>query len=360
MGFPMTYDVIRAHRREIKAWISGVPVEEDAILQLRNIAVLDIVYPLVAVMPDVHLGKGATVGSVIPTRGAIIPAAVGADIGCGMIAQETSLKASDLPDSLAPLRAELEREIPVGNGPGGDWKSERRPGRVDTRLRDGALAQRLDAILAKHPKLRGDKLANQMGMLGGGNHFVEVRLDERDHVWVMVHSGSRGIGKIMGNSFIERAREGAVKKGLKLPDRDLACFCEGVDPEFDDYVEAVHWAQDYARANRATMMESVLEALRGALPPFTLGRHAVNGHHNSVEKQTHFGEAVWVTRKGARSFIVRGKGNADALCSCSHGAGRAMSLTEAKRRFTLDEHIAATAGVECRKDAGVIDETPMA
>ena len=377
LGFPMTYDVIRAHGREIKAWISGVPVEADAILQLRNIAALDIVYPHVAVMPDVHLGKGATVGSVIPTRGAIIPAAVGVDIGCGMIAQETSLTASDLPDSLAPLRAELERKIPVGNGPGGDWKPERRPGRVDKRLRDGSLVARLDAILAKHPKLRGDKLANQMGTLGGGNHFVEVCLDERDHVWVMLHSGSRGTGNIMGNYFIERAREGAIKKGLSLPDRDLAYFCEGVDPEFDDYVEAVHWAQDYARANRATMMESALEALRSVLPPFTLGRHAVNCHHNYVEKETHFGEAVWVTRKGAvrardgelgiipgsmgaRSFIVRGKGNADALCSCSHGAGRAMSRTEAKRRFTLDEHIAATAGVECRKDAGVIDETPMA
>lgn len=215
LGFPMTYDVIRAHRREIKAWISGAPVEEDAVLQLRNIAVLDIVYPHVAVMPDVHLGKGATVGSVIPTRGAIIPAAVGVDIGCGMIAQETSLKASDLLDSLAPLRAELEREIPVGNGPGGDWKSERRPGRVDTRLRDGALAQRLDAILAKHPKLRGDKLANQMGTLGGGNHFVEVRLDERDHVWVMVHAGSPGDRQDHGQLLHRAGPRGGGEEGVE-------------------------------------------------------------------------------------------------------------------------------------------------
>jgi tRNA-splicing ligase RtcB len=373
----MTYDVIRASGKEIKAWISNVPVEEAALQQLRNTAALDIVYPHVAVMPDVHFGRGATVGSVIPTKGAIIPAAVGVDIGCGMMAQETSLKAGDLPDSLSALRTELERKIPVGNGPGGDWKSERRPARVDTRLRRTGLVDRLDKILAKHEGLRGDKLANQMGTLGGGNHFVEVCLDERDIVWVMLHSGSRGTGNIMGNYFIERARKLCEQKGVRLPDRDLAYFCEGVDHDFADYVEAVQWAQDYARANRETMMESALDAMRAVLPAFQLGKTAVNCHHNYVEPEVHFGETVWVTRKGAvrardgelgiipgsmgaKSFIVKGKGNVDSLCSCSHGAGRAMSRAEAKRRFTLDEHVAATQGVECRKDEGVIDETPMA
>jgi len=373
----MSYEVIAAHGKEIKAWIRDVPVEESAIRQLRNTAALDIVFPYVAAMPDVHFGRGATVGSVIPTRGAIIPAAVGVDIGCGMVAQETSLKADDLPDGLAPLRAELERKIPVGNGPGGDWKSEKRPGRATRQLREGGLAERLDAILAKHPKLRGDKFANQIGTLGGGNHFVEVCLDERDVVWVMLHSGSRGTGNMIGGYFIERARVAIEKRGVNLPDRDLAYFVEGEDSDFADYLEAVGWAQDYARANRAAMLDSALEAMRVVLPPFKLGKIAVNCHHNYVEREEHFGERVWVTRKGAvraragdlgvipgsmgaKSFIVRGLGNADALCSCSHGAGRVMGRAEAKRRFTLEEHIAATAGVECRKDVGVIDETPMA
>ncbi len=378
----MTYEVIAAHGKEIKAWIKGVPVEEAAIQQLRNTAALDMIYPHVAVMPDVHFGRGATVGSVIPTRGAIIPAAVGVDLGCGMMAQETTLRASDLPDTLAPLRAQLERKIPVGNGPGGDWKPERRPGRVDKRLRAGeatmsSLADRLDVILAKHPKLRGDKLAAQMGTLGGGNHFVEVCLDERDIVWVMLHSGSRGTGNIIGNYFIDRAREAIAKKGISLPDRDLAYFIEGEDSDFADYVAAVAWAQDYACANRAAMMDSALEAMRMHLPAFQLGKIAVNCHHNYVEPEQHFGETVWVTRKGAvraragelgvipgsmgaKSVIVRGLGNADSLCSCAHGAGRRMSRAQAKREFTVEAHIAATQGVECRKDAGVIDETPMA
>lgn len=373
----MSYEVIRAHGREIKAWISGVPIEESAVQQLRNTASLDIIFPYVAVMPDVHFGRGATVGSVIPTRGAIIPAAVGVDIGCGMMAQETSLSAEDLPDSLSGVRAELERKIPVGNGPGGDWKEQKRPGRVEKRLRDGALEDRLSRILAKHPKLRGDKLAQQMGTLGGGNHFVELCLDERGKLWIMLHSGSRGTGNMIGSYFIERAREAILKRGVALPDRDLAYFVEGEDADFADYLEAVSWAQDYARANRQTMMDSALEALRSTLPAFKLGAVAVNCHHNYVEPEQHFGETVWVTRKGAvraragdlgvipgsmgaKSYIVKGLGNADSLCSCSHGAGRVMGRNEAKRRFTVEEHIKATAGVECRKDEGVLDETPMA
>jgi tRNA-splicing ligase RtcB len=325
-------------------------------------------------MPDVHFGRGATVGSVIPTKGAIIPAAVGVDIGCGMMAVQTSLGASDLPDSLAAVRTGMERKVPVGNGPGGDFKDT--PASSASAMK--ALGERLERILAKHPKVRGDKAPRQLGTLGGGNHFIELCLDEQDRVWVMLHSGSRGTGNLIGTYFIERAREELARRvlGYHVPDRDLAFFLEG-EPLFDDYVEAVLWAQDYARANRQTMMDRVLIALRETLPAFQLSKLAVNCHHNYVAQETHFGERVWLTRKGAvragegelgiipgsmgaKSFIVRGKGNADSFCTCSHGAGRAMSRSEAKRRFTLADHVAATAHVECRKDQAVIDETPMA
>lgn len=370
------FELIEGASSPIKAWVRGVPVEHAAENQLRNVASLPFIHSHIAVMPDVHFGRGATVGSVIPTKGAIIPAAVGVDIGCGMMAVQTSLTASDLPDSLSAVRSEIERKVPVGNGPGGDFKDS--PTASGSVLRKSGLAERLETILAKHPKIRGDKLQKQLGTLGGGNHFIELCLDEADGVWVMLHSGSRGTGNLVGTYFIERAREELLRRelGYHVPDRDLAFFMEG-EPLFDDYVEAVLWAQDYARANRQLMMERVLYALREQLPPFHLGKHAVNCHHNYVERETHFGETVWLTRKGAvraregelgiipgsmgaRSFIVRGKGNAESFCSCSHGAGRTMSRAEAKRRFTLDDHIAATAGVECRKDEGVIDETPMA
>jgi tRNA-splicing ligase RtcB len=370
------FELIEGASSPIKAWTRGVPVEHAAENQLRNVASLPFIHSHIAVMPDVHFGRGATVGSVIPTRGAIIPAAVGVDIGCGMMAVQTSLNARDLPDSLSAIRSEIERKVPVGNGPDGDFKDA--PISSGAALRRSGLAERLETILAKHPKIRGHKLQRQLGTLGGGNHFIELCLDEADGVWVMLHSGSRGTGNLIGTYFIERAREELLRRelGYHVPDKDLAFFMEG-EALFDDYVEAVLWAQDYARANRQLMMDRVLFALREKLPPFQLGKHAVNCHHNYVERETHFGEQVWLTRKGAvraregdlgiipgsmgaRSFIVRGKGNADSFCSCSHGAGRTMSRAEAKRRFTLDDHIAATAGVECRKDPGVIDETPMA
>ncbi|MBI1407342.1 MAG: RtcB family protein [Caulobacter sp.] len=371
------FELIEGGTSPIRAWIKGVPLEPAAANQLRNVAGLPFIHSHLAVMPDVHFGRGATVGSVIPTKGAIIPAAVGVDIGCGMMAVQTSLTASDLPDTLAPLRSEIERKVPVGNGPGGDFR-DASPTSSATVLRNSGLASRLDAILDRHPKINGSKLQRQLGTLGGGNHFIEICLDEADRVWVMLHSGSRGTGNIIGQYFIGRAREELARRvlGYHVPDRDLAFFMEG-EPLFDDYVEAVLWAQDYARANRELMMQRVLLAMRGQLPAFKLGRTAVNCHHNYVERETHFGEEVWLTRKGAvrardgdlgiipgsmgaKSFIVRGKGNPDSFCSCSHGAGRSMSRTEAKRRFTLDDHIQATAAVECRKDAGVIDETPMA
>ena len=360
----------------IKGWVRGVPLEPEAQQQLRNIASIPFVGPWVAVMPDVHLGKGATVGSVIPTRGAIIPAAVGVDIGCGMAAVRTTLRAKDLPDSLAQLRNSIERSVPVGNGAGGEHR--KLPDSIETRIAQSGLVARLDAIKAKHRKIRTDKLDKQIGTLGGGNHFIEICLDEADAVWVMLHSGSRGTGNLIGSYFIERAREQLAHRvlGFHVPDKDLAFFMEG-EPLFDDYVEAVSWAQDYARANREAMMARVLHEMHHRLPKFKLEKMAVNCHHNYVQRETHGGESLLVTRKGAvsaqagelgiipgsmgaKSFIVRGKGNPDSFCSCSHGAGRRMSRTAAKQRITLQQHREATAHVECRKDHGVIDESPAA
>ena len=373
------FEFIETRGKPIKAWIKGVPVEDAARRQLENIAALPFIHKHVAAMPDVHLGRGATVGSVIATKGAIIPAAVGVDIGCGMMAVQTDLKAERLPDSLAKLRAEIERAVPVGNGKGGDWRDGQVPARAETAFGRSDLAERLQAVVAKHPKIFTHKALAQMGTLGGGNHFVEVCLDEAGLVWVMLHSGSRGTGNKVGTYFIQEARRGIEKRFISgyLPDKDLAFFVEGEDALFDDYTEAVGWAQDYARANREVMMARTLEALKKHLPKFKTAKVAVNCHHNYVERESHFGDNVWVTRKGAvraregdlgiipgsmgaRSFIVRGKGNAEAFHSCSHGAGRVMSRSEAKRRFTLKDHRAATEGVECRKDQGVIDETPAA
>lgn len=360
----------------IKGWVRGVPLEDQAHQQLRNIAAIPFVGPWVAVMPDVHLGKGATVGSVIPTEGAIIPAAVGVDIGCGMAAVRTTLRARDLPDDLAQLRNSIERSVPVGNGTGGDHR--KLPDSIETRIAQSDLAQRLEAIKRKHPRIRTDKLDKQLGTLGGGNHFIEICLDETDAVWVMLHSGSRGTGNLIGSYFIERAREELGKRvlGFHLPDKDLAFFMEG-EPLFDDYVEAVSWAQDYARANREAMMQRVLHEMRHRLPKFQLEKLAVNCHHNYVQKETHGGRELLVTRKGAvhagkdvlgiipgsmgaKSFIVRGLGNDDSFHSCSHGAGRVMSRTQARNSITLKQHREATAHVECRKDAAVIDESPAA
>jgi tRNA-splicing ligase RtcB len=360
----------------IKGWVHGVPLEAQAHEQLRNIASIPFVGPWVAVMPDVHLGKGATVGSVIPTRGAIIPAAVGVDIGCGMAAVRTTLRASDLPDNLAQLRSSIERSVPVGNGPGGEHR--RLPDSHETRLARSGLVTRLEAIKAKHRKIRTDKLDRQIGTLGGGNHFIEICLDETGSVWVMLHSGSRGTGNLIGTYFIEQAREQLAHRvlGFHLPDKDLAFFMEG-EPLFDDYVEAVSWAQDYARANREAMMDRVLHEMRHRLPKFQLEKLAVNCHHNYVQKETHGGEELLVTRKGAvsaregelgiipgsmgtQSYIVRGKGNSESFHSCSHGAGRVMSRTAARQQITLKQRREATAHVECRKDAAVIDESPAA
>ena len=375
-----SYEHIETGAAPIKAWTRGVPVEAAAIDQLSNVARLPIVHRHVAAMPDVHLGIGATVGSVIPTKGAIIPAAVGVDIGCGMMAVRTSLTASQLPDDLRGLRSAIERAVPHGrtdNGRGGDrgaWGTL--PNRASTAWR--ALEPGFRAICEKHPKVEKGATAQHVGTLGTGNHFIELCLDEEERVWVLLHSGSRGVGNRIGRYFIELAKRDMRHHVRNLPDEDLAYFTEGAD-HFDDYVEAVSWAQEFARRNREVMMMGVLDAMHrsGLVPPFQERVEAVNCHHNYVSKQHHFGADVFVTRKGAvragegemgiipgsmgaRSYIVRGKGHPESFHSCSHGAGRKMSRNEAKRRFTVDDHVEATKGIECRKDAGVIDETPMA
>src|SRR5579864_6637864 len=377
-----TYNVIAPESGvPVKAWTKGVPLDESARQQLLNAAQLPFIFKWIAAMPDVHWGIGATVGSVIPTKGAIIPAAVGVDIGCGMMAVETSLNARDLPDNLRGIRAVIEKAVPHGRtnhggaGDRGAWHTI--PARnQEVWVRE--LKPRYDAVLAKHPKLDRGNHANHLGTLGTGNHFIEVCLDESDAVWFMLHSGSRGVGNRMGNYFIELARKDMERMFITLPDRDLAYFPERTE-HFDDYVEAVEWAQDFARWNRHLMMEQIVTAVRssGEVRPFVAELKAINCHHNYVAREKHYGQNILVTRKGAvraregdmgiipgsmgaRSYIVRGKGNMESFMSCSHGAGRAMSRGEAKRRFTVEDHMKATAGVECRKDADVIDETPMA
>jgi tRNA-splicing ligase RtcB (3'-phosphate/5'-hydroxy nucleic acid ligase) len=362
----------------IKAWVDGVPVEDAARRQLINIAALPFIHSHVAVMPDVHLGKGATVGSVIATRGAIVPAAVGVDIGCGMMAVRTTLTANELPDDLARLRSGIEAAVPHGGvGLKGGWK-DGVPNAVGRLFADSGLADSLKELEEKHPAIRKAQSVTHLGSLGGGNHFIEVCLDEEERVWAMLHSGSRGIGNRIGTHFIAAAREALDRRQLTrpLPDKDLAWLEEG-EPLFADYVAAVAWAQEFARHNREVMMAAVLRVMRAQLPSFQMQKAAINCHHNYVERESHFGSDVWVTRKGAvragagdlgiipgsmgaKSYIVRGKGNAQSFQSCAHGAGRKMSRGEAKRRFTLADHAAATAAVECRKDLGVIDETPMA
>ena len=373
------FEVFESSLAPIKAWTRGVPIEDAAMAQLRNVASLPFIHRHVAVMPDVHWGMGATVGSVIPTIGAIIPAAVGVDIGCGMMAVRTSLRAEHLPDNLHGVRSAIEAAVPHGrtdNGGRNDvgaWSNEP-PASATARWAE--LEAGFNAVIEKHPKATHARGLGHLGTLGTGNHFIELCLDEAGDLWVMLHSGSRGVGNRFGTYFIERAKHEMRRWFINLPDQDLAYFPEGSEG-FGDYFKAVSWAQKYARANREVMMEEVLTVLRSIFPDLTVTEEAVNCHHNYVTRERHFGKDVYLTRKGAvragkgelgiipgsmgaKSFIVRGKGNPDSFCTCSHGAGRAMSRKEAKRRFTIEDHVKATEGVECRKDAEVIDETPMA
>ncbi|OAI21258.1 RtcB family protein [Methylomonas koyamae] len=364
--------VLNKGRIPVKVWTDEI--EERAQQQLNNIATLPFVHHHVAAMPDVHCGIGATIGSVIACHKAIIPAAVGVDIGCGMIACRLSLSANDLDEKrLKTIFDQISRDVPVGRN---QHKQERA-------LTDRALPfePQLMAMTEKHPKLLKafGKFSNwicQMGTLGGGNHFIELCLDEENRVWIMLHSGSRGIGNALGDYFIELARKDMERWFIHLPDRDLAYFPEGSD-HFNDYTDAVDWAQRYAFANRQAMLDLIIAALQRHLPPFEITTEAVNCHHNYVAHEHHFDANVWVTRKGAiraregdlgiipgsmgaKSYIVRGKGNSESFHSCAHGAGRKISRTAAEKQFTTADLAQQTEGIICRKDKGVIDEIPAA
>ncbi|MCL2162680.1 MAG: RtcB family protein [Betaproteobacteria bacterium] len=367
---------INKGRVPIKIWTREL--EYDALQQLVNVSQLPIISYPIAAMPDVHFGKGATVGSVIPTASAIIPAAVGVDIGCGMCAVRLTLNARDLPDSLHPLRNAIEAAIPLGFN-----QHERSRIRGSAHAREARrMSDRLDVIVGKHPGLMkmqrhfNETWICQLGTLGGGNHFIELCLDEADQVWVMLHSGSRGIGNVIGRYFIAAAQKDMRRHRVALPDKDLAYLSEG-SALFDDYVEALDWAQDYAMENRRMLLKLTLESLATGLPPFGVVEEAINCHHNYVSREEYFGKRLFITRKGAisalagelgiipgsmgaKSFIVRGLGNEASYCSCSHGAGRRMSRSEAKRRFSRRDLVLQTEGVECRKDGGVLDEIPGA
>jgi tRNA-splicing ligase RtcB (3'-phosphate/5'-hydroxy nucleic acid ligase) len=352
---------------DIRLWTRPETVEPEAMRQLHNISALPWTFKHVAVMPDVHYGKGATVGSVIAMRDAVSPAAVGVDIGCGMTAVRTSLSAEDLPADLSRLRSNVEHAVPVGRGQhrataftgrdADDWDAFWR------RFEDLTPRVRLDAGRALH----------QMGTLGGGNHFIEICLDTEKRVWVMLHSGSRGIGNILAQHHIEVAR--GLAHNQSLPDPDLAVFLAGT-PQMGAYRHDLYWAQDYARRNRAVMLRLVCDVLRKHFHKVAFDA-PISAHHNYVAEETHFGEEVLVTRKGAiragrgdlgiipgsmgtGSYIVRGLGNPESFESASHGAGRRMSRTKARKQFTEADLAEQTAGVECRKDAGVVDEIPGA
>ena len=377
MGIQIT---LNQGRVPVKIWTEDI--EPEALQQLVNISRLPIVHGHVAGMPDVHAGIGATVGSVVATKAAIIPAAVGVDIGCGMNAVRLSLKASDLPHSLQRIRSAIEATVPVGFA---QHESSKVHGATQVRMAH-ALEHRLYIIAGKHPALTkmlkrfDDTWICQVGTLGGGNHFIELCIDEDQSVWVMLHSGSRGIGNVIGRYFIDAAKKDMQRHQVILPDRDLAYFAEG-SPLFDDYVEALEWAQNYALLNRREMMRLILATLQrelsASVDAWTVVGEAINCHHNYVARETHFGEDVFVTRKGAisaregelgiipgsmgaKSYVVRGLGNPESFCSCAHGAGRRMSRTAARRTFSQIDLEEQTRGVECRKDGGVLDEIPGA
>jgi tRNA-splicing ligase RtcB len=365
----------------IKAWTDGVELEAEAEQQLRNVAELPFIHKWIAVMPDVHWGIGATIGSVIPTKGVIIPAAVGVDIGCGMQAVKTNWGSHDLPENLKGIRSAIEAVVPHGRtnngGPGdrGAW-GEPDDG-VQLAYRNECSPEVLDHLREKHIKLGRANDLRHLGTLGTGNHFIEICLDEDDKVWVMLHSGSRGIGNRIGSYFISLAKKDMETWMINLPDKNLAYLPEGTE-HFKDYVMAVDWAQRFAKVNRWLMMNRVLAAMEKETRIHCYGKEKViDCHHNYVKLEKHYGANVYVTRKGAvsaregdvgiipgsmgvRSYIVEGLGNPESFNSCSHGAGRRMSRTEARKKFTVEDHAKATEGVECRKDADVIDETPGA
>jgi tRNA-splicing ligase RtcB len=355
----------------IKIWTDIV--EDEAMTQLKNIANMPFIHKHIAVMPDVHAGCGATIGSVIPTVGAVIPSGVGVDIGCGMCAVKTNLTASDMPDSLHQLRCDMEAAIPVG--------FNAHPDDSHLRFSERLIVHHFPKWLIDYdidPDKANQKPFQQLGTLGGGNHFIEICLDENQDVWLMLHSGSRGIGNRIGTQFISLAKKDMERHFINLPDKDLAYLPEGTE-HFNQYLEAVEWAQQYAAVNRKTMLRLLCEVMFKHFPhaAFDIENRAIHCHHNYIAREHHFGKNCIVTRKGAvrarkgdlgiipgsmgaKSYIVEGLGNDESFHSCSHGAGRVMSRTKAKAMFTEADQIEATQGVECRKDSGVIDEIPMA
>lgn len=374
-------NIISGAKHPVRAWTKGVEFEGLAVQQVVQAANLPFIHKAVAVMPDSHAGKGCTVGSVIPTVNAIVPAFVGVDIGCGVIASKTSLKATDLPDNLFGIRSAIERAIPHGMTDRGGDNDRGVWGELPKdyhHLWFDNLKEEYDLLCQKHPKVAHRRPDKQLGTLGTGNHFVELCLDKNDAVWIMIHSGSRGVGNKIGTHFIELAKKDMERYFINLPDKNLAYLPEGSD-NFDDYVKFVNWSQSYARINREIMMLQAMKALASAkgIPEFTAQVESVNCHHNYISYENHYGKNVYVTRKGAicarkdmmgvilgsmgaKSYIVKGLGNEESFCSCSHGAGRRMSRTEARKRISIEQHISDTAGIECRKDADVIDESPSA
>ena len=353
--------VISDRRVPIKIWTEDI--EPEAEQQLRNIADMPFIHSHVAVMPDVHLGRGATIGSVIATDGAIIPAAVGVDLGCGMSSVKLPLKLEQL-THIPALRHQLERSIPVG------------------RFGNKEMSNSAGLFMARLGQYRADlkdstlKAGLQLGTLGGGNHFIEICYDENQDVWLMLHSGSRNIGNVLAKYHIDKAKGLMKQYFIKLPDPDLAYFTQHTK-EFDDYIFDMLWAQNYAKSNRLEMLKKCLEDIHKQYHINISNLNIIDCHHNYCEMENHFGKNIWVTRKGAvkatqgtlgiipgsmgiKSYIVKGKGNLQSFCSCSHGAGRRMSRSKAKEMFTLEDHLKATEGVDCRKDLGVLDETPGA
>jgi tRNA-splicing ligase RtcB len=373
------YETIKGHNRKIiKAWIKGVAFEQEAKQQVINLTSLPFIYEHIAIMPDVHLGKGSTIGSVIPTIGAVIPAAVGVDIGCGMMAVQTSLKAELLPDSLINVREAIEKAIPHGRTHGGGKNDRGSWHNIPTSVhkRWHALGKEYDRLVKKYPGMAAKNSINHLGTLGTGNHFIEMCIDEEWFIWFMLHSGSRGCGNRIGTYFIEAAQQEMHKQNINLSNKDLAYFTAGTSL-YNDYIQAVKWAQDFAIANRQEMMDRVIQSIKKVLPKFTVSNKVIDCQHNYLSFETHFGQKLCIIRKGAvsanvgelgiipgsmgeKSFIVRGLGNHESFCSCSHGAGRAMSRGQAKKIFTIQDHKEATKNIECRKDKEVLDETPKA
>jgi len=363
----------------IKAWVDGVEFEDQAKKQLENLSKLPFIYKHIAVMPDVHLGKGSTIGSVVPTINAIIPSSVSVDIGCGMTAALTTLTSHDLPDSLGFVRAEIEKSVPFGrtdNGGKNDRGAWHDIPKDVIEIWNNEFSRDFEKIITKYPDIKKVRTAEHLSTAGSGNHYEEICIDELDRIWILLHTGSRGLGNKIGTHFINLAKKEMERWFINLPDKDLAYLPEG-SIYFDDYVEALMFAQRFAKANRKLILSHTLNALSKVLPPFQLLEEVIDCHHNYVEKEFHMGKSIYVTRKGAvraqlgdmgiipgsmgaKSFIVKGKGNPESFNSCSHGAGRRMGRKEAERRYTLEDQIKATEGVECRKDAGVIDEIPYA